>query len=52
MSSVTVSAPSVPAIPPADAPKRMLHFHVLRHDPQDPVSIPHFEVSSSRKRPA
>ncbi|MBP6106393.1 MAG: fumarate reductase iron-sulfur subunit [Steroidobacteraceae bacterium] len=51
MSSVTVSAPSVPAIPPADAPKRMLHFHVLRHDPQDPVSIPHFEVFELEEAP-
>ena len=51
MSSVTDSAPSMPANPPADAPKRMLHFHVLRHDAQDPVSIPHFEVFELEEAP-
>ena len=26
------------------APSRMLHFHILRHDPHDPASVPHVEV--------
>jgi fumarate reductase iron-sulfur subunit len=25
-------------------PSRMLHFHILRHDPRDPASVPHVEV--------
>ena len=44
MSSVTGSTPPKAAIPPVDGPKRMLHFHIMRHDPQDPASIPHFDV--------
>jgi fumarate reductase iron-sulfur subunit len=51
MSSVTDSAPPRAAIPPADAPKRMLHFHVLRHDPQDAVSVPHFDVFELEEAP-
>jgi len=35
-------APAAPTTPAA--PLRKLHFHVLRHDPRDPQSIPHTEV--------
>jgi len=38
-------APAAPATAPATAgPPRRLHFHVLRHDPRDPASVPHTDV--------
>jgi fumarate reductase iron-sulfur subunit len=33
------------------APNRMLHFHVLRHDPGDPASIPHVDVFEIEEAP-
>jgi fumarate reductase iron-sulfur subunit len=42
--SVTAPGASTTAVPAGDAPRRMLHFHVLRHDPHDPASVPHVEV--------
>lgn len=36
---------AAPAPTPApEAPRRMLHFHILRHDPSDPASVPHVDV--------
>src|SRR5512136_1906841 len=32
------------APPVAEGPKRMLHCHILRHDPQDPLSVAHIDV--------
>jgi fumarate reductase iron-sulfur subunit len=44
MSATTTPTPA-PAVKPApDAPRRMLHFHILRHDPSDPASVPHVDV--------
>ena len=39
-----------PATTP-EAPRRMLHFHVLRHDPQDPASVPHVDVFEIEEAP-
>ena len=36
------SAPATAAI--LSGPARKLRFHVLRHDPRDPQSVPHTEV--------
>jgi fumarate reductase iron-sulfur subunit len=45
MSSDATSSGTVPSTtqPPADAPPRTLRFHVLRHDPRDPASVPHID---------
>ena len=47
--SDTVPAPSATAATPA-GPARKLRFHVLRHDPHDPSSVPHtalFEIDEA-----
>jgi succinate dehydrogenase and fumarate reductase iron-sulfur protein len=38
-----------PAVP--EGPRRMLHFHILRHDPQDPASVPHVDVFELEEAP-
>ena len=38
------TAPSAAAAAAAAAPARKLRFHVLRHDPHDPSSVPHTDV--------
>ena len=40
--STTAPGSAIPPVP--NAPRRMLHFHILRHDPQDPASVPHFDM--------
>ena len=46
--SDTPAAPNAPApnaaAPVPAGPPRKLRFHVLRHDPRDPASVPHIEV--------
>src|SRR5512143_792625 len=36
------TAPTAP--PVQNAPLRKLRFHVLRHDPRNPASVPHFDT--------
>jgi fumarate reductase iron-sulfur subunit len=38
------TAPKAAAAPSTEGPRRALHFHVLRHDPQDAESVPHFDT--------
>jgi fumarate reductase iron-sulfur subunit len=40
----SLAANAAAATPAPDAARRMLHFHILRHDPQDPSSVPHVDV--------
>ena len=42
--SDTAPAPSATAAATAAGPARKLRFHVLRHDPHDPASVPHTDV--------
>ena len=42
--SDTAPAPSAIAAATAAGPARKLRFHVLRHDPHDPSSVPHADV--------
>lgn len=42
--SDTTPDPSATAAATATGPARKLRFHVLRHDPRDPQSVPHTEV--------
>jgi fumarate reductase iron-sulfur subunit len=39
------------ATPAPDAKRRMLHFHILRHDPQDPESVPHVDAFDLEEAP-
>ena len=39
------------AAPSPDTKRRMLHFHILRHDPQDPGSVPHVDVFELEEAP-
>jgi len=45
MSHVNVgNAPAPATNPGADhTPRRMLHFHIVRHDPQNPASVPRID---------
>ena len=36
---------------PSEASRRMLHFHILRHDPSDPASVPHVDVFEIEEAP-
>ena len=42
--SDTAPAPAATAAATAAGPARKLRFHVLRHDPHDPASVPHTDV--------
>ena len=42
--SDTAPAPSATAAATAAGPARKLRFHVLRHDPHDPSSVPHTDL--------
>ena len=42
---------TLPKQPVPDGPRRMLHFHILRHDPQDPESVPHVDVFELEEAP-
>ena len=46
MSYVNVgNAPAAAVNPGVDTtPRRLLHFHIVRHDPQDPASVPRIDV--------
>lgn len=42
----TLQKPPVP-----EGARRMLHFHILRHDPQNPESVPHVDVFELEEAP-
>ncbi|MGI9246216.1 MAG: fumarate reductase iron-sulfur subunit [Steroidobacteraceae bacterium] len=46
----SLAAPAVP-FPAPDAPRRRLHFHIVRHDPQDPRSMPRVDLFELEEAP-